>query len=67
MIVTDGETAVIGGTIRKTDNQARQGWPGLMNIPGINFLFTNKSRSKAITELLVFVTPTVIRRPPLAS
>jgi type IV pilus assembly protein PilQ len=67
MIVKDGETAVIGGTIRKTDNQARQGWPGLMNIPGINFLFTNKSRSKAITELLVFVTPTVIRRPPLAS
>lgn len=67
MIVKDGETAVIGGTIRKTDNETKNGWPGLMNVPGINFLFSNKNRSKQITELLVFVTPTVIRRPPTAS
>lgn len=67
MVVKDGDTAVIGGIVRRTDSQQRQGFPGLMNIPVINYLFSNKNRSKAITELLVFITPTIVRRPPPAS
>ncbi len=67
MVVKDGDTAVIGGIVRKTDNSQRQGFPGLMNIPVVNYLFSNKNRSKAITELLVFITPTIVRRPPPAS
>jgi type IV pilus assembly protein PilQ len=67
MIVKDGETAVIGGIIRHTDNSSRDGWPGLMNIPVVNFFFTNKSREKHLEELLVFVTPIIIKRPPPAS
>ncbi len=67
MIVKDGETAVIGGIIRNTDNSSRDGWPGLMNIPVVNFFFTNKSREKHLEELLVFVTPIIIKRPPPAS
>lgn len=67
MVVKDGDTAVIGGIVRKTDSQQRQGFPGLMNIPVVNYIFSNKNRSKAITELLVFITPTIVRRPPPAS
>ncbi len=67
MIVKDGETAVIGGIIRTEANSSRDGWPGLMNIPVVNFFFTNKSKSKALEELLVFVTPIIIKRPPPAS
>jgi len=67
MIVKDSETAVIGGIIRKTDNQRREGWPGLMNVPVVDFLFTNKTRAQNVQELLVFITPTIIKRPPPAS
>ncbi len=67
MIVKDGETAVIGGIIRNSGNDARDGWPGLMNIPVVNLLFTNKFRDKHLEELLVFVTPIIIKRPPPAS
>ncbi len=67
MIVKDGETAVIGGILRNTDNTVRDGWPGVMNIPLINLLFTNKQREKHLVELLVFVSPTIIKRPPPAS
>jgi type IV pilus secretin PilQ/predicted competence protein len=67
MIVRDGETAVIGGIIRNTENNSRDGWPGLMNIPVVNFFFTNKARDKGLNELLVFVTPIIIKRPPPAS
>lgn len=67
MIVMDGETAVIGGILRKTDNISREGWPGLMNVPVFNFIFGQKNRAKRITELLVFITPTIVKRPPPAS
>lgn len=67
MIVKDGETAVIGGIIRNSEQNTRDGWPGLMNIPVVNIFFTNKFRDKHLDELLVFVTPIIIKRPPPAS
>ena len=67
MIVKDGETAVIGGILRKTDNVGHQGWPGLMHVPFLNYLFGSKNRAKRVTELLVFITPTIVKRPPSAS
>lgn len=67
MIVKDGETAVIGGILRKTDNESRRGWPGLMNVPLVNYLFSNKTRAKRVQELLVFITPSIVKRPPPAS
>ncbi|MGO9567169.1 MAG: AMIN domain-containing protein [Desulfomonilaceae bacterium] len=67
MIVKDGETAVIGGIIRNANTNSRDGWPGLMNIPVVNLFFTNKATSKQLQELLVFVTPIIIKRPPPAS
>ena len=67
MIVRDGETAVIGGIVRESNIRRRQGLPGLMNIPLLSYLFGNKSQQKDLTELLVFITPTIIKRPPPAS
>lgn len=67
MIVKDGETAVIGGIIRKNDSEARSGWPGLMNVPIVGQLFSNKTSQKTLQELLVFITPTIVKRPPSAS
>jgi type IV pilus assembly protein PilQ len=67
MIVKDGETAVIGGIIRERNLTQRQGLPGLMNLPLIGYMFGNKAQEKELNELLVFITPTIIKRPPPAS
>ena len=67
MIVKDGETAVIGGILRSTNSTDRGGWPGLMNVPVVNLLFSNKNSSNNVTELLVFITPAIVKRPPAAS
>ncbi len=67
MIVKDGETAVIGGIIKERDVGQRQGWPGLMNVPLLGALFTNKGQEKELNELLIFITPSIIKRPPPAS
>jgi type II secretory pathway component GspD/PulD (secretin) len=67
MIVKDGETAVIGGIVRRREARRRQGWPGLMNVPLINLMFSNNTMENRVVELLVFITPTIVKRPPSAS
>lgn len=63
MTVANGETCVIGGIIRDTVIGRREGWPGLMNLPIIGMLFSNKSKAKEIDELLVFISPEVVFKP----
>ncbi|MGC8604401.1 MAG: secretin N-terminal domain-containing protein, partial [Desulfomonilaceae bacterium] len=48
MTVSDGETCVIGGIIRDTSMGRREGWPGLMNLPIVGMLFSNKTKAKEI-------------------
>lgn len=67
MVVKDGDTAVIGGILRRTKNARRRGLPGLMNLPVLNFFFSDKNVSDRVEELLIFVTPTLIKRPPPAA
>jgi type IV pilus assembly protein PilQ len=60
LLVNNGETIVIGGIITetKTVNEARV--PGLGKIPVIGYLFKNKSKRAERTELLIFVTTTIV-------
>jgi type IV pilus assembly protein PilQ len=67
LIVKDGETAVIGGLIQNRRTRAKQGWPGLMNVPIVNFFFGTNSQEDRGAELLVFITPSIIKKPPAAS
>jgi len=67
LTVKDGETAVIGGIIRDENRQVREGWPGLMNMPLIGYLFSNKLKEKSLDEPIIFITPTIVKRPPEAS
>lgn len=59
--VRDGETIVLGGLIRDNNNQAKQGIPLLHDIPVIGHLFGTTSDVKNRTELLVILTPRVLR------
>jgi type IV pilus assembly protein PilQ len=61
VMVKNGETAVIGGLIRSNDSYYRTGVPLLRNLPLLGALFGSRSKSSEQRELLIFVTPTIVR------
>ena len=61
VLVRDGETMVIGGVFIDTQNNNVQGVPYLSRIPVLGWLFKNKSESVSKQELLIFLTPTIVK------
>jgi type IV pilus assembly protein PilQ len=61
LVVRDGGTAVIGGIYRVSTDEGEDRVPGLANIPLVGHLFRNKSRREENEELLIFITPRVIK------
>jgi len=61
VIVRDGETMVIGGVFVDAQNNNVQGVPYLSRMPVLGWLFKNKSESVAKQELLIFLTPTIVK------
>jgi len=61
VMIKDGDTLVIGGLIREEDKPTYSGVPGLMNIPVIKYLFSRKHTVKIKRELIIFVTPRIVR------
>jgi general secretion pathway protein D len=60
-VVQDGETIALGGLITNNANTSKSGLPILSDIPVVGNLFGTTSRSAARTELLVLLTPRIIR------
>jgi type II secretory pathway component HofQ len=61
VIVADGETAVIGGLIRTNESTVDTGVPWLKDIPILGYLFKSSNVVQEERELLIFVTPRIIR------
>lgn len=61
LFVRDGETAVIGGIYEITQNNSDTGVPFLKHIPLLGWLFNRNVRNDNKTELLIFVTPTILK------
>lgn len=61
VLVGDGETVVIGGVYEFNDRESIAKVPFLGDIPFLGNLFKKRGRSKEKAELLVFVTPKVLR------
>ena len=61
VIVRDGGTTVIGGIYEVTTNQGQDRVPGLANVPIIGHLFKNRRRTDENDELLIFITPRVVK------
>ena len=61
LTVKDGETAVIGGLITKDDSTTKLRTPLLSQIPIIGKLFDSRAKNLNDTELLIFVTPRILR------
>jgi general secretion pathway protein D len=59
--VQSGDTILLGGLIKQTDSKGSSGIPGLHRIPIIGGLFGGKNYQTQRQELLVMITPVVIR------
>jgi general secretion pathway protein D len=60
-VVQDGHTLVIGGLIKERKDKSRAGIPFLSKIPLLGYLFGTTTEKEDRTELLVMVTPHVVR------
>ena len=61
VIVRDGGTTVIGGIYEVSTDRGEDRVPGLANVPIIGHLFKNKRRNDENEELLIFITPRVMK------
>jgi len=59
----EGETSVLGGLLQSTDTTTISGVPGLGEIPGLKYLFSTTKHEKVQTDVLIMLTPRVIRLP----
>ena len=61
VLVRDGETVVLGGIYESENDTSESGLPGLKNIPLLGWLFKSNSVTNTKAELLIFITPTIIK------
>ena len=62
ILVRDGGTSVIGGIFQINDQDQNNMIPGLWKIPILGNLFRNKTRTEKHDELLIFITPRILRQ-----
>ncbi|MCP5092184.1 MAG: type II secretion system protein GspD, partial [Gammaproteobacteria bacterium] len=59
--ISDGQTIALGGLIKEGRNRTNSQVPGLGDVPVLGALFRSRKDTVARTELLVLITPRVIR------
>ncbi len=60
VVLSNGQTVVLGGLIQKTNLKSTSGVPGLMKIPLLGWLFKTKRYYNPENELFIFVTPKIV-------
>ncbi len=61
LTVDDGEILAIGGLLNDDERRTLQRVPLLSDIPLLGELFKSRSRTRAKTNLMVFIRPTILR------
>lgn len=67
LVAQDGETIIIGGLIREDITKSRSGIPFLSKIPILGYLFGSTLDESKRTELIILLTPRVIKNQQEAS
>ncbi|TXH71565.1 MAG: type II secretion system protein GspD [Lysobacteraceae bacterium] len=60
-IITSGDTVLLAGLISDDSTRGSSGFPGLSRIPVIGGLFGRQSNGQGRTEVVVLLTPTIVR------
>jgi len=61
LLMDDGDTVVIGGILKSTRTWSEDRIPGLGTLPFLGWLFKSQSKTDDKNELLIFLTPQIIR------
>ena len=61
VFIGDGQTVVLGGILETERRDTEKKVPYLGDIPGLGILFKQKSKTNNKDELLIFVTPKILR------
>ena len=61
VLVSDGDTTVLGGIYENNKTENKKEVPFFSKIPLLGLLFKSYAESDITTELLVFITPTIIK------
>jgi type IV pilus assembly protein PilQ len=61
VLVEDGETIVLGGVYEDNDSTTKNKVPFFADLPLIGDLFTNSAKTSNKKELLIFVTPKIVK------
>jgi len=61
VVVSDGETVVIGGLTKNDEIEAETGIPILKDIPILGYLFKHTRKEVNKRDLIIFVTPRIMR------
>ncbi len=61
VLVSDGQTTVIGGIYVSNEQTTNDKTPGLSRLPLLGWLFKRDTITDASTELLIFITPRIIK------
>jgi len=61
VVVSDGETVVIGGLTKNDEIEAETGIPILKDIPILGYLFKHTRKEISKKDLIIFVTPRIMR------
>ncbi len=63
ILLRSSQTAVLGGLVTDNTSETNTKLPLLGDIPGLGWLFKNRSYNKTRNSLIVFITPQVVRSP----
>lgn len=66
LIVQDGETIVISGLTKQKKLESVSGVPWLKDIPVFGWLFKGEGKSESMEEVLIFITPTIMKPQAIA-
>ena len=61
VVVSDGETLVIGGIVKATTDKGEAGLPWISKVPILGWLFKYEDTTKTRKQLLIFVTPRIVK------
>ncbi|RMG45445.1 MAG: type IV pilus secretin PilQ, partial [Acidobacteria bacterium] len=61
VLIADGGTTVIGGIFTVNEGRSESGVPVLRKIPGLGWLFRSRNEQTRNRELLIFLTPRIIK------